>query len=70
MDFKKVEIIDIKDVTNLKKFADYFYELRKSKQITPEQAAETVKEELYYGAMLVRHGYADCMVGGSYACHC
>lgn len=65
VDFKEVEIINIKDVTNLKKFADDFYELRKSKGITPEQAAETVKDELYYGAMLVRHGYADCMVGGA-----
>ncbi len=47
--------------------ADAFYELRKHKGITPEQAATIVNDEIYFGTMLVKQGYADGLVAG--ACH-
>lgn len=46
-------------------YANYFYELRKNKGMTPEKAKETMKNELYYGTMMVKEGDADGMVAGS-----
>jgi len=50
------------------KFDDYvntFYELRKNKGITIEQARETMKNPLYWGVMMVKKGEADGMVAGA-----
>lgn len=46
-------------------YAEYFYELRKKKGMTPEKARETMKSELYFGTMMVKMGHADGMVAGS-----
>ncbi len=48
-------------------FADIFYECRKHKGITPQQAANIVQDEIYFGTMLVKLGLADGLVAG--ACH-
>ena len=48
-------------------FANRFYEMRKAKGMTPEKAAETMKNTLYFGCMMVKLDYADGMVAG--ACH-
>ena len=48
-------------------FAGEFFELRKHKGITAEQARQTVENVLYYGAMLVRKGQASGGVAGSVA---
>lgn len=54
--------------SNLKdEFANTFYELRKHKGITQQDAASIVTDELYFGALLVKKGLADGMVAG--ACH-
>ncbi|WP_369461569.1 phosphate acetyltransferase [Thermoclostridium stercorarium] len=50
------------------KFDDYvntFYELRKHKGMTLEKAREIMKDELYWGAMMVKKGDADGMVAGA-----
>jgi len=50
--------------------ADYtnaYYELRKSKGMTPELAEKTMSENIYYAAMCVRKRRCDAMVGGSVA---
>lgn len=59
------EIIDPVKSQKLQSYADYLYELRKNKGMTPEKAAETVKDVLYYGTMMVKVGDADGMVAGS-----
>ncbi len=46
-------------------FANIYFNLRKNKGITIEEARETVKNNLYFGAMLVREGMADGSVAGS-----
>ncbi len=51
----------------LNDFANFFYNLRKSKGITYEQAKETMKKDLFFGAMLVRENIADGSVAGSTA---
>jgi phosphate acetyltransferase len=49
----------------LSAFANTFYELRKSKGMTEEKARETMKNPLYFAAMLLREGKVDACVGGS-----
>jgi len=44
-----------------------FYELRKHKGITQEQAAALMNDRLVFAAMLVRMGHADGTVGGAVA---
>ena len=47
-----------------KEYANVFYEIEK-KGITPEQAAETIKDPSYYAVMMVKQGDADGMVSGA-----
>ena len=61
------QLIDPRTSELAAEFADTFYELRKNKGMTPEKAAETVKDVLYFGVMMVKTGRADGMVAG--ACH-
>lgn len=49
----------------LDEYAEKFYELRKSKGISPEQAKETCKDTLYYAVMMIKCGDADGMVAGA-----
>lgn len=52
------------------KLADYnakLCEIRKSKGMTPEQAAELLKDGTYFGAMMLKCGDVDGLVSG--ACH-
>jgi len=46
-------------------FAQEFYELRKFKGLTLEEAKATLRNPLYYAAMMVRHGEADGFVAGA-----
>ncbi len=58
-------IIDPETSDKGEEYGNVFYELRKSKGVTPEQARETVKNPLYYGVMMVKQGDADGMVAGA-----
>jgi phosphate acetyltransferase len=49
----------------LDRFADEFYELRKHKGVTQEDARQKVVEALNWGAMMVRLGIVDAMVAGA-----
>lgn len=60
-----IGIIDPETSEKKQHYAETFYELRKKKGITPEQAAETVKNPLYFGVMMVKCGDADGMVAGA-----
>ena len=46
-------------------FANEYYELRKHKGMTSEQAEADIVDQLRWGAMLVHLGYADSMVAGA-----
>ncbi len=65
IDISKAQIIDPEVSEKNAEYANAFYELRKNKGITPEQAVETVKNPLYYGVMMVKAGDADGMVAGA-----
>ncbi len=60
-----VEIIDPAKSEKLDEFANKFYEMRKNKGVTPEQAKETMLNALYYGVMMVESNEADGMVAGA-----
>jgi phosphate acetyltransferase len=65
LDISKATIIDPESSPNFEKYADAFYELRKAKGMTPEKAREIIKDELYWGVMMVKMGDADGMVSGA-----
>lgn len=46
-------------------FTETFYEMRKAKGITMEDAAKTMRNPLYFGAMMVKKDIADGMVAGA-----
>lgn len=66
VDLSKAKFIDPKKSAELKKIADTFYELRKHKGITPEEAYSIVSDKpLYFGAMMVALNMADGFVAGA-----
>ena len=60
-----VEIINPATSDKCASYASLLYELRKAKGMTPEQAAELVKDPMYYGVMMVKMGDADGLVSGA-----
>lgn len=67
IDMAGVKIINPVEDIHYEKLCNEFYELRKAKGMTPERAKETLKDETYYGMMMVKAGLADGLVSG--ACH-
>ena len=61
------EIINPVKNKYLDDFASSYYEKRKNKGITEQEALNTMKDENYFGCMLVEEGIADGCVTG--ACH-
>jgi phosphate acetyltransferase len=64
---KTAAVADMNDESLRSLFLDSLCEIRKHKNLTREAAGELLKNPLYFGNMLVRHGFADGMVAG--ACH-
>ena len=60
-----LEIIDPRTSDKCEEYAATLYELRKAKGMTPEQAAELVRDPMYYGVMMVKMGDADGLVSGA-----
>ena len=67
IDISGIEIIDPETSEKFEEYANAFYELRKAKGITIEKAREMVKDNMYFGTMMVKQGDADGVVSG--ACH-
>lgn len=62
---KAAKIYDPKDSETLEKYAQLFYELRKSKGISIEEARKTAANPLYFGCLLIKAGEADGQVAGA-----
>ncbi len=62
-----IEIQNPKTSDKLERYAQEFYELRKHKGISEEEARKTVEHHLYFGAMMVRLGEVAGGVAGSIA---
>lgn len=67
IDISGIEIIDPEKSEKFEEYANAFYELRKAKGITIEDARRIVKDNMYFGTMMVKLGDADGLVSG--ACH-
>ena len=60
-------VLDPKTAPKHDEYAQAFYELRKNKGVTPEQAQAQLDDATYFGTMMVKLGDADGLVSG--ACH-
>ncbi|HEX2944664.1 MAG TPA: phosphate acetyltransferase [Clostridia bacterium] len=65
LDISKAIIVDPETSPDFDKYAEAFYELRKAKGVTLEKARETMKNDTYWGVMMVKMGAADGMVSGA-----
>lgn len=66
IDISDIEFIDPKSFSDTDKLINEFYELRKHKGITLEDAKNIImNNHLYFGCMLVKLGYADGQVSGA-----
>ncbi|MFZ2658005.1 MAG: phosphate acetyltransferase [Victivallales bacterium] len=67
IDDKKFHAFDHLKSELLDRFASEFCVFRKRKNMTHEKGLDIVRNRLFFGAMMVRHGFADGMVAGSLA---
>ena len=61
-----VEIINPDNYEQIDEFANFFYEKRKEKGMTLEEAQKTVRTPLFFGALLVQFKKVTGMVAGAY----
>lgn len=65
-DFSKVTFIDPEKYERINEFVIRFYEMRKSKGVTLDEATDLIKNNyLYFACMLVNEGLADGVVSGA-----
>jgi phosphate acetyltransferase len=62
---EKIRIVDPEKSEKLTDFTHVFFNLRKAKGVQFEQAQQTMKLPLFFGAMMVRENMADGSVAGS-----
>ncbi len=60
-----VEIVDHKKSKDVARFATLYYELRRAKGTTLEEAEQAIRDPLYFGNLMVRDGRADGSVAGA-----
>ena len=65
LDIAKARLIDPAKSELFDDYANTYYELRKKKGITPEQARDTMTDSTYFATMMVKKDDADGMVSGS-----
>jgi len=65
IDISRVAIVDHLKSGELESYGQTFYELRKTKGVTLNDAIECIRNPLYFGAMMVRKGAAHGMVAGA-----
>ena len=65
LDISKAIIVDPLKSERTSVYAENLYELRKAKGMTLEQAQELVKDEVYFGMMMVKLEEADGLVSGA-----
>lgn len=65
LDISKAKIVDPLLSEKSEMYAEKLYDLRKLKGMTLEQARELIKNEVYYGMMMVKLEEADGLVSGA-----
>ena len=61
----QANVVDQDDTEFTEKYAQLFYELRKKKGVSIDDARAQVKNPLYLGCLMIKAGDADCMVAGA-----
>ena len=61
----KATVVNPNDAEAVEKYAQLFYELRKSKGVTIEDARKKVLDPLYLGCLIIKNGDADGQVAGA-----
>lgn len=67
LDISKAQIVNPMKSPKYKEYCEKFYELRKAKGMTLENAKKIIKDNIYFGMMMVKEGDSDGLVSG--ACH-
>lgn len=60
-----IDIIDPEVSADLPSYTEKYYEMRKTKGVTPEIADQTMRNTLFFAAMMVKEQKADGMVAGA-----
>ena len=60
-----IEFIDPENDPKYSEYCERYYEMRKTKGVTPEKAAATMKNPLYFAAMMVKDKRGDGFVSGA-----
>lgn len=64
-DISGIKIINPETSDKHEDYSKKFFEMRKSKGVTYEEALKTMKDTIYYATMMVRTGDADGLVSGA-----
>ena len=64
-DISNCQIVNPLKSEKYNEYVNAFYELRKNKGITLDKAKEIIKDEIYFGMMMVKMGDADGLVSGA-----
>ncbi len=67
IDISGIPVINPETSERYEEYVNAIYELRKAKGMTEEKAREMLKDNMYFGTMMVKLGHADGLVSG--ACH-
>jgi phosphate acetyltransferase len=65
LDLENVGIIDPQEFKGHEEFSQNYFELRRHKGITQDQARDAMLDVSYFGTMMIHRGMADGMVSGS-----
>ncbi|MBN1996733.1 phosphate acetyltransferase, partial [candidate division KSB1 bacterium] len=65
IDISGIDIIDPLTDSLKEDYIQTYYEIRKHKGMTPQEAEKIMENPLFYGAMLVRKGRVDASVAGA-----
>ena len=65
LDMNRIHIVNPVQSEHYADYAETLYELRKSKNVTPEMARDMMTDVSYFGTMMVHKGHADGMVSGA-----
>ena len=60
-----IDTIDPETHPDYAAYVDRFYEMRKAKGVTPEKAADMIKNPLFFAAMMIKDKKADGFVSGA-----
>jgi phosphate acetyltransferase len=60
-----IGIVDPEESADFMAFSEKFYEMRKEKGVTMEKAVQSMKDTLFFAAMMVKQNMADGMVAGA-----